>query len=410
MNNKLRKISDAIIQKSIKSVLPEEAVRKAMAEIQFQPGKIILVAVGKAAYAMAKESVNCYDQIDKGIVITKYQHVKGKLKHIDCYEAGHPVPDQNGYTATEKTLEMVQHLKENDNVLFLLSGGGSALFERPKITLRELQYITEQLLSCGADITEINTVRKHLSYVKGGNFAKICYPAHVYSIILSDVIGNPLDTIASGPAYPDSTTSEEALKILQKYKIEVSDEAISRIQEETPKELSNVTTYITGSVKDLCENAKSICESMGYETEVLTDCLDTEAKEAGRFLGSIALTHCNEYKKMAFIAGGETIVHIHGSGKGGRNQELALSAADVIKGKKNVAVFSVGSDGTDGPTDAAGGYVDGYTFDELKNKGISINEVLMNNDSYNALKASNGLIITGPTGTNVNDLCVILIN
>lgn len=411
MNNNLRTIADDIIQKSISSVLPEEAVRKALSEINFQSGKVILVSVGKAAYAMAKADADCYSYFDKGIVITKYHHVKGRITHIDyCYEGGHPVPDQNGFKATDKVLEMVCDLKENDNVLFLLSGGGSALFESPKVPLKDLQELTQQLLACGADINEINTIRKHLSYVKGGNFAKLCYPAHVYSIILSDVIGNSLDTIASGPAYPDSTTSQDAIEILRKYKINISEEAMIRIQEETPKELSNVTTYITGSVTNLCENAKLICEDKGYETQILTDCLDTEAKEAGRFLGNIALTHCNEKKKIAFISGGETVVHICGTGKGGRNQELSLSAASVIKGKKNIAIFSVGSDGTDGPTDAAGGYVDGDTFYELKKKGISIDNVLDNNDSYNALKASDGLIITGPTGTNVNDLSVVLIN
>lgn len=410
MNHNLRNIADDIIQKSIYSVLPESAVRKALSKINFQSGKVIAVSVGKAAYAMAKEAADCYKDFDKGIVITKYHHGNGKIRNFDCYEAGHPVPDENGCIATDKVLEMVSDLNENDNVLFLLSGGGSALFESPKIPLKDLQCLTQQLLACGADINEINTIRKHLSNVKGGNFAKICYPAHVYSIILSDIIGNPLDAIASGPAYPDSTTSEDALKIIRKYHLKVTDITLEKIKEETPKELSNVTTYITGSVKNLCENAKAICEEKGYEVQILTDCLDTEAKEAGRFLGNIALTHCNENKKIAFIAGGETVVHLHGTGKGGRNQELALSAAFVIKGQKNIAIFSVGSDGTDGPTDAAGGYVDGDTFFMLKKQGISIDEILDNNDAYNALKASYGLLITGPTGTNVNDLSVVLIN
>jgi hydroxypyruvate reductase len=254
----------------------------------------------------------------------------------------------------------------------------------------------------------MNTIRKRLSGVKGGRFALACAPAHVYSIVLSDIIGDPLDMIASGPAYPDSSTREEAQEIARKYELRLSDEAWECLKHETPKELGNVETVITGSVRELCQAAKTACEELGYETEILTDTLDCEAKNAGRWLAGIAREHRDTDRKLAFIAGGETVVHITGSGLGGRNQELAMAAADGIKGMK-AAVFSVGSDGTDGPTNAAGGYADGDTVRELARKGMDIAAYLANNDAYHALDAVGNLIITGPTGTNVNDVTIGLV-
>ena len=272
-----------------------------------------------------------------------------------------------------------------------------------------MQDITNQLLACGADIVEINTIRKRLSEVKGGRFAKLCEPAHVLSIVLSDILGDPLDMIASGPACADTTTCEEAKHIVEKYNLNLSETADKLMDIETPKKLDNVTTFINGSVRELCSAVSRECLQYGYEPVMLTDQLCCQAKEAGSFLASIAKTHCKSGKKLAYIAGGETVVNITGHGKGGRNQEIALSAAEGIKGMSNAAVFSIGSDGTDGPTDAAGGYSDGDTAGVLKNKGIDIFEVLKNNDAYNALKLTEGLIITGPTGTNVNDVSVLLI-
>jgi len=227
--------------------------------------------------------------------------------------------------------------------------------------------------------------------------------------VLSDVLGDRLDMIASGPAYPDSSTAEDALRITDKYRLTLTDEMRRLLSAETPKTLCNVETHITGSVRQLCAAAKQVCEELGYETTILSDCLCCTAKDAGSFLGSIARTHGNSGKKLAFLAGGETVVQLTGSGLGGRNQELALAAAEQIAGL-NACVFSLGSDGTDGPTDAAGGYVDGKTAALLKEKGISISLTLRSNDSYHALQACGGLIITGPTGTNVNDLSVLLIN
>ncbi len=410
MNQKLRKDIDYIVENSIKKVLPDEAVARALTNFNYGNGKVILVASGKAAWQMAAAAKDVLKRIDAGIVITKYDHVKGKLDGIDCYEAGHPVPDDNSFDATKKALKMVENLSEEDTVVFLLSGGGSALFELPLIPGEELQDITKQLLASGADIVEINTIRKRLSQVKGGRFALACAPAKVYSIVLSDIVGDPLDMIASGPAYPDFSTCDEAKAIVSKYNLKLSEKALDLIDKETPKELTNVETHITGSVRELCRAAASSCEQLGYKPVILTDELCCEAREAGSFLASIARTKAKDNEKLAIIAGGETVVHLTGKGKGGRNQELALGAAiGISTANRNIAIASVGSDGTDGPTDAAGGYVDNDTISELENLGINVHDVLMNNDAYNALKAVGGLIITGATGTNVNDVAVALI-
>ena len=403
----LRRDADAIVRASIKAVLPDEAVGRALKDFRRPAGRLVLVAAGKAAWQMANAAVRCVD-VDDGIVVTKYDHVMEDIPGVSCFEAGHPVPDSNGFDATEKALGLVSGLTENDVVLFLLSGGGSALFEKPLIPGEELQDITSQLLAAGADIVEMNTIRKRLSAVKGGRFALACAPAKVYSIVLSDILGDPLDMIASGPAYPDGSTCEEAVRIAEKYSLRLSDSVRDLLRKETPKQLDNVTTVITGSVKELCKAAAEECRRLGYETEILTDRLDCEASDAGRWLGDIASENAGKGVKKAFIAGGETVVHLKGKGLGGRNQELALAAAPVIAGL-DAAVFSFGSDGTDGPTDAAGGYVDGKTAGELAGKGISTEAVLADNDAYHALKAADGLIMTGPTGTNVNDAAVVLV-
>ena len=265
------------------------------------------------------------------------------------------------------------------------------------------------MLASGADIVEMNVIRKRLSAVKGGRFARLCAPARVFSVVLSDILGDPLDMIASGPACPDSSTCRQALDIAEKYRLRLSDRALELLRTETPKELDNVETRITGSVRELCAAAAAACGRLGYEPLVLTDRLCCEAREAGCFLASIARSHASDGRALAFLAGGETVVHLRGTGKGGRNQELALAAADGIQGLTNTAVFSVGSDGTDGPTDAAGGFVDGTTAAALERRGIRIHRVLADNDAYHALEAVGGLIVTGPTGTNVNDVSVVLI-
>ncbi len=409
MDELLRSHADRIVSEAIYAVRPDAAVKRALEGKAF-PGRVLLVAAGKAAWQMAKAAQDCLgDRIDSGVVVTKYGHVMGAIGNFCCYEAGHPVPDENSFSGTQAALDLVKDLKAEDTVLFLLSGGGSALFEKPLIPGEELQDITNQLLACGADIVEINTIRKRLSAVKGGRFAQLCESAQVFSIVLSDILGDPLDMIASGPAYPDSSTCEQAVSIAGKYRLKLSAEAEKLLHRETPKVLTNVTTVVNGSVRELCAAAAKVCAELGYEPIVLTDQLCCQAKEAGSFLASCLKTHAGSGRNLAFIAGGETVVQLTGKGKGGRNQELALAAAAGIDGIPGAAVFSVGSDGTDGPTDAAGGYVDYDTAALLRECGISIYNVLQGNDAYHALEKCGGLIITGPTGTNVNDVAVALL-
>lgn len=409
MGASLRKDAETIIADSIREVQPDSAVIRALKETTLN-GKIKLVAAGKAAWQMAKAASNYLgERLEQGIVITKYGHVRGELPRIRCCEAGHPVPDEGSFDAARKALALTENLTKDDTVLFLLSGGGSALFELPLIPAEELQDVTRQLLACGADIVEINTLRKRLSAVKGGRFAQHCAPAKVFSIILSDILGDPPDMIASGPTCPDSSTCADAMEIVRRYDLSLREETKRLLTVETPKALANAQWMITGSVRELCDAAARSCRKLGYEPFFLTDRLCCQAREAGSVMASILRTHAGDGKKLAFLAGGETVVRLTGSGKGGRNQELALAAAEGISGLSNAALFSVGSDGTDGPTDAAGGFVDGATRQRLLEKGIHIDQVLLNNDAYHALQRTDGLIFTGPTGTNVNDVTVGLV-
>lgn len=409
MNQKLRKDAEDITRSAIEAVKPDEAVKRAL--VDFHPkGRVFLAAVGKAAWQMAQAAVRELPRpVDGGVVVTKYGHVLGDIPGVACYEAGHPVPDENSFRGTEAVLELTRGLLPTDTVLFLLSGGGSALFEQPLIPAEELQTVTKQLLACGADIVEMNTIRKRLSEVKGGRFALHCAPARVETVVLSDILGDPLDMIASGPAAADPSTAEQAKAIAEKYALRLSETAWSCLDRETPKVLDNVHTQVIGSVRELCRAAAERCRALGYEPVLLTDRLDCEAREAGRFLANILRAHAPERKRLAFLAGGETVVLLTGMGLGGRNQELALAAAPGLAGLENAALISVGSDGTDGPTDAAGGYVDGDTLAALTAAGLNVHRVLADNDAYHALEAVGGLIKTGPTGTNVNDIAVALI-
>lgn len=451
MNQKLRSEAEQIMGYAIGKMQPDAAVIRALEACSLS-GRIYLAAVGKAAWQMANAAVrHLKTPIADGVIVTKYGHVKGDIPGVRCFEGGHPIPDENGLAGTQAILDMTADLTERDHVLFLVSGGGSALFEKPLVPLSVLQELNRQLLAGGASITEINTLRKRLSAVKGGRFAKWCEPAGIDAIILSDVLGDPLDMIASGPAAQDRSTCEEALEIVEKYHLNVTEEVLSCLRQETPRQLNHVNSHVIGSVGQLCLAAAEKCRELGYEAYILTDRLCCEAREAGILLASLAgsspaagervttagsgLTTGEQDTaistaesvptpgkrvylpkisstsgKRAYIAGGECVVHLHGKGLGGRNQELALAAAQGLAGIPNVAVFSVGSDGTDGPTDAAGGYVDGDSFDALEAKGIHIQDALANNDSYHALEAIGGLLKTGPTGTNVNDFSVVLID
>ncbi len=414
--NNIRKDVMAIANKALKSVLPETAVKRALKRLNTD-GRIVMVSVGKAAWRMAKAAHEILgEKIGKGIVITKYGHCFGEIGSIELFEAGHPLPDDNSVRATERALEMLRGLTSDDVVLFLLSGGGSALFEKPAegISLDDIANMTDQLLRCGADIVEINTIRKRLSSVKGGKFALAAMPARIVSLVLSDVLGDRLDSIASGPASPDMTTADEAIYIMEKYQIHTSAFIMKNLKVETPKSFANVTSEIIGSVRTVCNKASEIALSMGYNATILTTVLDCEAREAGRFIAAVAreIASCSRPSKRpcAVIFGGETVVHVTGPGKGGRNQELVFAAARGLHGLKNTVLLSIGTDGTDGPTDAAGGLVDGASYGRLLDAGLDLDDVLKNNDSYNALEEICDLVKTGPTGTNVNDLTVLLMS
>jgi len=404
-----------IIRESIESALPDTAVVHAL-ESEELGGRVIVIAIGKAAWRMANTAVSLLgDRLHKGLVITKYGHAEAGIDGFEIIEAGHPIPDENSIRAARRAVELVSGLSEMDDVLLLISGGGSSLFELPLpgVTLEDAREITQQLMICGADISEINTIRKRLSSVKAGRFGSMCAPARVLSIILSDVLGDAPDVIASGPAVPDLSTSGDALAILSKYELNAPGHVREALRHETPKSLANARAVIAGNVAHLCEAASSTAARLGYSVLTLTTALGCEAREAGAFLAAIAREIIRTGRPMktpcAILLGGETVVHVRGTGKGGRNQELALAAAKGIEGLPNTLIFSVGSDGTDGPTDAGGGMVTGDFVSECRAAGYSIDDYLRNNDSYTLLNALGGLIKTGPTGTNVNDLAGILI-
>ena len=398
-----------IARRAIDAAMPDAAVRRALAahrDFLNAPGRLILVAVGKAAWTMARAA---WDEaaFDGGVIVTARGCAHGPVGNAAIIEAGHPIPDEMSILGAETALERVRGLTEHDRVLFLLSGGGSALFEKPLIAPDELARVTDCLLRSGADIVAINTIRKRLSAVKGGRFALACRPARMLSLVLSDVLGDPLDMIASGPAAPDTSTSREALALAGRYALPLSDAARACLARETPKALDNVESEIIGSVSLLCASAADTARALGYEPLLLTDRLDCEAREAGAFLSAMAKTHAGRGRR-AFILGGETVVHVRGHGLGGRNQELALSAIGGMAGL-NAALMSVGSDGRDGPTDAAGGCVDGASLERCRAAGVDIAAALADNDAYHALDRIGALIRTGPTGTNVGDLTVLLI-
>ena len=411
----MRDDANTIIKRIIDENMPGQAVKNALVAHDFSTKKIHMVAIGKAAWTMAKAASEFLgERLISGIVVTKYEHAKGDIPRVEIIESGHPTPDENTILGARKAIDLAQSLTAGDELLFLVSGGGSALFEMPceGISLEGLVDVTNQLLASGADIVEINMVRKRLSQVKGGRFAAICAPATVFTVVLSDVLGDRLDSIASGPAVPDSTTSADVQKVIADYGIKLPDLYTSYLKEETPKEISGIKSVVTGSVRTLCTSAARAAKELGYTPVILTSTMNCEAREAGRMLASIAhdiQSGASSFEKpCAIIAGGETVVRLRGNGLGGRNQEVALSAAKGIAGIEGTLIFSLGSDGTDGPTDAAGGMVDQDTAGKLKSKGVDIDKSLAENDSYNALKAADGLIITGPTGTNVNDISVVL--
>ncbi|MDR1048333.1 MAG: DUF4147 domain-containing protein [Synergistaceae bacterium] len=414
----IREMAVTVVKQAIESVLPERAVKEALtaAPIEGDAADIILIAVGKAAWRMANAAHEILGpRISRGCVITKDGHSMGPIENLEIFEAAHPVLEQRNLDATERALSMIRRLREKDVVLFLVSGGGSALFELPLegVTLGDIAGMTSQLLACGADIVEINTLRKRVSAVKGGRFAQACLPARVRSVVLSDVLGDRLDSIASGPAYPDSSTGDDALSIVRKYGLNLPPNVLEKLSAETPKKLDNVVTQITGSVPVLCESARRLLAERGCAVTLLTTTLDCEAASAGAFFASLAREAVrvkqSRNSPVAFVAGGETVVKLKGKGKGGRCQEMVLAASLGMRNLEGAVFAAAGSDGTDGPTDAAGGVADGGTAGRIRTRGLNPDAMLSDNDAYNALAAAGDLLITGPTGTNVNDLAVLVV-
>lgn len=397
-----------IIKQTIADVMPDRAVRNSLNELQLN-GNIYIIAIGKAAWVMAQTaSAFLNDKVKMGLIVTKYGHSRGPLKMFEIIEAGHPTPDENSIRGAKRMLEILESLEQKDIVLFLLSGGGSSLVELPMdgLDLEDIQTVTRKLLFCGADITEMNLIRKKLSAIKGGKLSGHLRGQKAYAIILSDIISDNNDMIASGITYPDLSTVKDVEKILKKYQIRF-DRKVMRVLEKSDSYRNvSVENHVVGSVTELCKAAAEHAWELGYIPHIVTTAMDCEAREAGRWMASMA--EGTYPRPFAMIAGGETVVKVTGKGMGGRNQEIALSAAMELKGKENVLLFSLGSDGTDGPTDAAGGMVDGHTAGQLEALGINIEQVLADNDSYHALKKVDGLIITGATGTNVNDVTVLL--
>ena len=392
--------------------------------------RVFVVGFGKAAYSMARAVEDkLSDMIDSGVISVPHTIAdRCKLRRIKVIGSGHPLPNENSIRAACEILDLVSEAREGDLVIVLISGGGSALFEKPvdNVSLNDMIETTKLLLKCGATINEINTVRKHLSLVKGGKLAKYAYPARVVSLIISDVVGDDLSTIASGPTAPDNTTFHDAYNVLVKYGIwdklpESVREYISRglkgLEEETVKPgdpvFTKVRNIIVASNIDSLVKMRFEAEKMGYNAVIVTSMIQGEAREVGKVIASIALevkrSNMPIPKPAVLLFGGETTVTVRGSGVGGRNQELALSASTLITGEHGVAVVSVGSDGIDGVTDVAGGIVDAHSLERAEKAGLKVDEILGNNDSYRFFKTLGDYVYTGPTGTNVNDLIVVVV-
>jgi hydroxypyruvate reductase len=390
--------------------------------------RIFVVGFGKASASMAWAIEDLLGQrIHKGIVITKRGYIE-KLSSIDLIEASHPIPDKDGVQGTESIIELLKGTHEKDLVICLISGGGSSLLVAPcpGITLKEKQNLTDLLLKSGATIQEINAVRKHISRVKGGRLAQIAFPARIFSLIFSDVAGDELESIASGPTQPDTTTFSDCVNILKKYELLETipqsirtflEENIDKTEHETPKPgdpiFDNVRTLIVGSNNLALCAAEKKAWALGFKTFRLPTCItgDTTEEAIKHSLWSKEIKDKGEpiSPPACIITGGETTVQVKGKGKGGRNQEFALVCAMEIEGMEDTVIMSLNTDGTDGPTDAAGAFCDGKTVKKAQKMNLDSKKYLENNDSYHFFEKTGGLIKTGPTNTNVMDIHLILV-
>jgi len=425
----LKKTAEDIFRAALKAADPYIAVieRKAYLRKRVEDGRfgrVLVIGMGKASGEMARAVHDALgDLVTEGIVVTKHGAAslsEGRTGRIRIMEGGHPVPDEHGVNAAREIVRLLEGADGRTLVICLISGGGSALLAAPygDITLSEKQEVTKTLLKAGADITEINSIRKHISAVKGGRLAQAAHPAAVVSLIVSDVIGDPLDVIASGPAAPDESTYAQALAILEKYKLTVPESVRAHLERgrdglepETPKPgdavFDKVENHIIANNRSALDSAHLHAAALGFDVEILTDRLQGDVADAAAYLYN-ALKKNPTRKKFCLISGGEPTVVVTGGGLGGRNMELALRFGLLIEGESGVCMLSAGTDGTDGPTDAAGAVVDGSAMGNAREKGIKPEEYLSNNDSYHFFQRAGGLIITGPTGTNVMDAQVIL--
>jgi glycerate 2-kinase len=415
----LRKAAIEIFRAALRATDPAEAVARHFKPPPTSIDRVFVVGAGKAAPSMAQSIEKILGKrIAGGLINVKHGHI-AKLRYIEQNESGHPVPDEAGVRGARRIAAIAQEATARDLVICLISGGASALMPlpAPPITLAEKQATTNLLLACGATIHEINAVRKHISAIKGGQLAALASPARVLSLILSDVIGNNLDVIGSGPTAPDASTFASARAVFEKYGIwnKVPREVRHRLEKgargeipETPKSLDNVENRIIGSNLLALDAAAEKARDLGFKTLILASSIEGETRDIAGMHAAIAREIRESGRPIkppaCIISGGETTVTLRGKGKGGRNQEFALAAAVGIAGLKDVLIFSAGTDGADGPTDAAGAQADGETF----HRGPEALRRLANNDSYNFFASLKDLIITGPTGTNVMDIHLIL--
>lgn len=390
--------------------------------------QVIVLGAGKAGATMAKAIEELLgDHLSSGIVTVKYRHLED-LKKISLHEAGHPIPDENGLHAARAIYKLAAQADEKTLVIFLLSGGGSALMPLPVagVTLWDKQETTRILISCGANIHEINTLRKHLSEIKGGQLARAVYPATLVSLILSDVVGDDLDTIASGPCVPDTRTFADCLKIIDKYSIanKLPENVLKHLKSgvdgevpETPKPgdkiFDQITNVVVGCNYDALRQARIEAIKLGYNTLILSSTIEGETSHIAAMHLAIAreiISSGNPLKLPAcLLSGGETTVTIQGTGLGGRNQEFALAAAENMADLGKIVLLSAGTDGTDGPTDAAGAFSDSTTQRRATSLGLDLSKYLVENDSYHLFELLGDLYKTGPTNTNVMDVRVLLI-
>ena len=436
----LRQSARRIFDAAVRAVDPAEAIRRHLvrdgnrlaigrADVDLaRVGKVVVVGMGKAGAPMAAAVEEILgDRIARGVVVIKYGHVQ-PTRTIRIHEAGHPVPDDAGIAGAQALLDHVAGLGPDDLVLVLISGGGSALTPAPVegISLAEKQSLTKALLACGADIREMNTLRKHISRIKGGQLARAAAPARVFALILSDIVGDPLDAIASGPTVPDPRTYADGLAILDKYGIRqeipasirthLEAGAVGRVPE-TPKPddplFARVKSVMVASNIQALEAAKAEAQRLGFRAMILSSFVEGETREIARMHAALALETRSSGNPLAppvcLITGGETTVTLKGKGKGGRNQEFALAAALDIAGLPDVVVLSAGTDGTDGPTDAAGALGDGDTVARAIALGLRPRAALDANDAYPFFERLGDLVMTGPTRTNVMDVRLVLI-